>query len=120
MNDDLSKMTQAQKDAMQSHQAENRRINTEADILNFVAANGVDRAKFTEMFNSGATGQKAQRAAQLHIAARDDNLAALVGRTIGRKRRCDHNIATCTRIKDALDPAGTLSPGNHGIWPGSC
>lgn len=26
---------------------------------------------------------------------------------------------TCTRIKDALDPAGTLSPGNHGIWPGS-
>lgn len=22
-----------------------------------------------------------------------------------------------TRIKDALDPAGILSPGNHGIWP---
>jgi 4-cresol dehydrogenase (hydroxylating) len=22
-----------------------------------------------------------------------------------------------TAIKDALDPAGTLSPGNHGIWP---
>jgi 4-cresol dehydrogenase (hydroxylating) flavoprotein subunit len=23
-----------------------------------------------------------------------------------------------TAIKDALDPAGVLSPGNHGIWPG--
>lgn len=23
------------------------------------------------------------------------------------------------RIKDALDPAGILSPGNHGIWPGA-
>ena len=28
----------------------------------------MDRAKFTEMFNSGATGQKAQRAAQLQDA----------------------------------------------------
>lgn len=26
---------------------------------------------------------------------------------------------TYSRIKDALDPAGILSPGNHGIWPGS-
>ncbi|WP_206742904.1 FAD-binding oxidoreductase [Erythrobacter sp. SG61-1L] len=25
---------------------------------------------------------------------------------------------TYSRIKDALDPAGILSPGNHGIWPG--
>jgi 4-cresol dehydrogenase (hydroxylating) len=24
-----------------------------------------------------------------------------------------------TSLKDALDPAGTLSPGNHGIWPSS-
>lgn len=26
---------------------------------------------------------------------------------------------TYTRIKDALDPDGILSPGSHGIWPGS-
>lgn len=25
---------------------------------------------------------------------------------------------TCAKLKDALDPAGILSPGNHGIWPG--
>jgi 4-cresol dehydrogenase (hydroxylating) len=30
----------------------------------------------------------------------------------------DHAMRrTYTRIKDALDPAGILSPGNHGIWP---
>lgn len=30
----------------------------------------------------------------------------------------DHALArTYSRIKDALDPAGILSPGNHGIWP---
>lgn len=30
----------------------------------------------------------------------------------------DHSLyRTYGRIKDALDPAGILSPGNHGIWP---
>jgi hypothetical protein len=24
-----------------------------------------------------------------------------------------------TSLKDTPDPAGTLSPGNHGIWPSS-
>jgi 4-cresol dehydrogenase (hydroxylating) len=32
----------------------------------------------------------------------------------------DHSLyRTYGKIKDALDPAGILSPGNHGIWPSS-
>ena len=43
-------------------------LTTAPAIIDWVAKQGVDRAKFTEMFNSGATGQKAQRAAQLQDA----------------------------------------------------
>ncbi len=44
---------------------------------------------------------------------------ALADEVAGRFSVNDHAYGrTCTRIKDALDPAGILSPGNHGIWPG--
>ena len=43
-------------------------LTTAPAIIDWVAKQGVDRAKFTEIFNSGATGQKAQRAAQLQDA----------------------------------------------------
>ncbi|MCW3834436.1 FAD-binding oxidoreductase [Sphingomonas canadensis] len=44
---------------------------------------------------------------------------ALVDGVAGTFGFNDHAMRrTLGRIKDALDPAGILSPGNHGIWPG--
>ncbi|MBB5985098.1 FAD-binding oxidoreductase [Sphingobium lignivorans] len=44
---------------------------------------------------------------------------ALADQALGIFGYNDHALArTYGRIKDALDPAGLLSPGNHGIWPG--
>ncbi len=40
-------------------------LTTPAAIVDWVAKQGVDRARFTEVFNSGPTGEKAARAAQL-------------------------------------------------------
>lgn len=43
-------------------------LTTPPAIIDWVAKQGVDRAKFTEIFNSGATGQKVQRAIELQDA----------------------------------------------------
>lgn len=44
---------------------------------------------------------------------------AMVDQVAGAFDFNDHALArTYAKIKDALDPAGILSPGNHGIWPG--
>jgi protein dithiol oxidoreductase (disulfide-forming) len=40
-------------------------LTTPAAIVDWVAKQGVDRARFTEVFNSGPTGEKAARAAKL-------------------------------------------------------
>ncbi|RVU49098.1 thiol:disulfide interchange protein DsbA/DsbL [Rubrivivax rivuli] len=56
---------------------ENRRINTEADILNFVAANGVDRAKFTEAWKSFGVNTKINRGKQLSNAYKIDGVPAI-------------------------------------------
>ena len=56
---------------------ENRRINTEADILAFVAANGVDRAKFTEAWKSFGANTKLNRGKQLSNAYKIDGVPAI-------------------------------------------
>ena len=56
---------------------ENRRINTEADILAFVTANGVDRAKFTEAWKSFGVNTKINRGKQLSNAYKIDGVPAL-------------------------------------------
>ena len=44
---------------------------------------------------------------------------SLVDEVAGRFSASDGAYGkACAAIKDALDPAGVLSPGNHGIWPG--
>lgn len=44
---------------------------------------------------------------------------ALVDHVQGKFAANDHAMARLyTRLKDALDPQGLLSPGNHGIWSG--
>lgn len=56
---------------------ENRRINTEADILAFVTANGVDRAKFTEAWKSFGVNTKINRGKQLSNAYKIDGVPAI-------------------------------------------
>jgi len=43
---------------------------------------------------------------------------ALADEVAGRFSANDHAYGrTCAKLKQALDPDGILSPGNHGIWP---
>ncbi len=53
---------------------ENRRINTEADIVAFVTANGVDRAKFTDAWKSFGVNTKINRGKQLSNAYKIDGV----------------------------------------------
>jgi protein dithiol oxidoreductase (disulfide-forming) len=54
-----------------------KRLGTEADILAFVTANGVDGAKFSEAFKSFGVSTKANRAKQLSEAYKIDGVPAL-------------------------------------------
>lgn len=56
---------------------ENRRINSEADILAFVTANGVDAAKFTEAWKSFGVNNKLSRGKQLSNAYKIDGVPAI-------------------------------------------
>jgi len=56
---------------------QNRRLNTEGDMTAFVSANGVDGAKFTEMFRSFQVATAANKARQLTDAYRIDGVPAL-------------------------------------------
>ncbi|MDP1535062.1 MAG: thiol:disulfide interchange protein DsbA/DsbL [Rubrivivax sp.] len=56
---------------------QNRRLNTEADMVAFVSANGVDGAKFSEMFKSFQVNTKSTRARQLTEAYKIDGVPAL-------------------------------------------
>ena len=56
---------------------QNVRLNTEAEMLAFVVANGVDGAKFTEAFRSFSVNTKAAKAKQLTDAYKIDGVPAL-------------------------------------------
>lgn len=56
---------------------QNKRLTTEADMVAFVNANGVDGAKFGEMFKSFQVNTKANRARQLTDAYKIDGVPAL-------------------------------------------
>lgn len=56
---------------------ERQRLNSEADITAFVAANGVDRAKFTEAFKSFGVNTKLSRGKQLSNAYKIDGVPSI-------------------------------------------
>ena len=56
---------------------QNKRLNSEAEIIAFVAANGVDGAKFTEAFRSFAVSTKINRGKSLGNAYKIDGVPAL-------------------------------------------
>ncbi|MDO9072925.1 MAG: thiol:disulfide interchange protein DsbA/DsbL [Rubrivivax sp.] len=56
---------------------ERQRINSEAEITNFVAANGVDRAKFADAWKSFGVNTKLSRGKQLSNAYKIDGVPAI-------------------------------------------
>jgi thiol:disulfide interchange protein DsbA len=56
---------------------QNRRLNTEAEITDFVAANGVDRARFTSAFRSFDVSTKVSRGKQISGAWGIDGVPTL-------------------------------------------
>ncbi len=54
-----------------------QRINTEADIIAFMVANGVDRAKFTDAWKSFGVNTKINRGKQLSNAYKIDGVPAI-------------------------------------------
>ena len=56
---------------------ENKRLNSEADITAFVAANGVDAARFTEAFKSFAVNTKVSRGKTVGNAYKIDSVPAI-------------------------------------------
>jgi protein dithiol oxidoreductase (disulfide-forming) len=56
---------------------QNKRLNSEADMVAFVSANGVDGAKFAEVFRSFAVNTQATKARQLSDAYKIDGVPAL-------------------------------------------
>lgn len=71
-----------QREALQSKifnaiHVENKKLNSEADITAFVAAHGVDGAKFTEAFKSFAVNTKLSRGKSLGNAYKIDSVPAI-------------------------------------------
>lgn len=56
---------------------ERQALNTDASIVDFVVKNGVDKAKFTDMYNSFAVQTKTRRAAQLQQDYKIDGVPTL-------------------------------------------
>lgn len=56
---------------------QNKRLGTESDITAFVAANGVDAAKFTEAYRGFGVNTKVNRAKQLSEAYKIDGVPAI-------------------------------------------
>lgn len=57
--------------------AERKPLNTEKEIIDFIAAQGVDRNKFTEVYNSFGVQTKVRRAAQLQEQYKIDGVPTL-------------------------------------------
>ena len=75
--EELGQRESLQRKLFNAIHVENKRLNTEAEITAFVAANGVDGAKFTEAFRSFAVNTKISRGKQLSNAYKIDGVPAM-------------------------------------------
>lgn len=75
-----------------------------SDATRVAAAREAVRELYDEAATWGCAPYRAHVSLVDHVAAKFDFNDHALGRTY-------------SRIRDALDPAGLLSPGNHGIWP---
>ncbi|KPF41369.1 disulfide bond formation protein DsbA [beta proteobacterium AAP51] len=75
--EELGQREALQKRIFNAIHLEGRRINTEADIIAFVTANGVDRAKFVEAWKSFGVNTRLNRGKQLSNAYKIDGVPAI-------------------------------------------
>ena len=75
--EELGQRESLQRKLFNAIHVENKRLNTEAEITAFVAANGVDGAKFTDAFRSFAVNTKISRGKQLSNAYKIDGVPAM-------------------------------------------
>lgn len=73
----LGEVKNLQRKVFHAIHAESKRLDDPNSIADFVAANGVDRAKFLEVFNSPAMKDKREEARQLADAYKIDGVPAL-------------------------------------------
>ena len=78
----MGKVDDMQKKVFNAIHAERKSLDTEAQIADFVATQGIDRKKFVEAYNSFGVQSKLRRAAQLQEAYKVDGvpLVAIDGR----------------------------------------
>lgn len=93
---------------------ERQKLDTEAQLTEFVAKNGVDKAKFTEAFNSFSVQAKVTRATKMQTSYRIDGVpnVAIDGRymtspsKMGELLKSDSNeadlMAATTKVMDSL------------------
>jgi len=75
--EDMGKLEGLHKRIFTAIHVQNQRLISEPDMVAFVTANGVDGAKFSEMFRSFQVSTKANRAKQLSEAYKIDGVPAL-------------------------------------------
>jgi thiol:disulfide interchange protein DsbA len=75
--EDMGKLEGLHKRIFTAIHVQNQRLISEADMVAFVTANGVDGPKFTEMFRSFQVSTKANRAKQLSEAYKIDGVPAM-------------------------------------------
>ncbi len=75
--DEMGQREAMQRKIFTAIHVENKRLNTEAEITAYVAANGVDSAKFTAAFRSFAVNTKLSRGKQLSNAYKIDGVPAI-------------------------------------------
>lgn len=75
--EELGQREALQRKIFSAVQVENKRLTNEADIVAFVAANGVDKDKFTAAYKSFAVNTKMARGKQLSNAYKIDGVPAV-------------------------------------------
>jgi len=75
--EEMGQLTALHRKIFTAIHVQNKRLSTEDDVTAFVAANGVDGAKFTEAYRSFQVNTKANRARQLSDAYKIDGVPAL-------------------------------------------
>ena len=110
----LGKTEELHKKIFNAIHAQNTPLATDAEIIDFMVKQGIDKQKFLELFNSFGVQTKARRATQLQgdykvdgvplvaIDGRYMTSPSIVGNTLGKKTSEAEQQAAALRVMDAL------------------